>query len=453
MPPTRLRPYQAEPARAILASVRQGLGLTFAVEMSRQAGKNELSAWLETALMTRAARHGGSGLKAAPTFTPQAQYSIDRLAASLTAAGYGPWQRLIEGRTLRLLNATWTFYSAEPTANVVGATASLLLEVDEAQDVAPDKFNKDFRPMGAAHNVTTVLYGTAWEETGLLEETLAANRQAERRDGLRRNFVYPWHHCARYSPAYARYVAAERARLGPDHPLFTTQYDLKPLPGGGRLLKPADLDLIRGAHPRLPGAAPGATYVAGLDIAGEAPRDIAAARGQDYTALAVGQVTWPAAADLPHLAITALYAWQGAAHDPLYTQIAHLLAGVWAVRRVAVDSTAMGEAAAIMLRRALGPTRVIPYRYTQQTKSSLGYGLQAAAATGRLQVHADDGTAEYRQMWEQLRLCRATYTPNRLVAWDVDPAHGHDDLLNALALATHAATDLRPATARGRPHA
>jgi len=58
---TRLRPYQAEPARAILASVLRGLGLTFVVEMSRQAGKNELSAWLETALLTRAARSGGSG--------------------------------------------------------------------------------------------------------------------------------------------------------------------------------------------------------------------------------------------------------------------------------------------------------------------------------------------------------------------------------------------------------
>ncbi len=38
-----LRPYQLEPARAIVDSVLHGRGLTFAVMMARQAGKNELS--------------------------------------------------------------------------------------------------------------------------------------------------------------------------------------------------------------------------------------------------------------------------------------------------------------------------------------------------------------------------------------------------------------------------
>src|SRR5258705_8249791 len=42
-----LRPYQLEPARAILDSVFHRRGRTFTVMMSRQAGKNELSAQLE----------------------------------------------------------------------------------------------------------------------------------------------------------------------------------------------------------------------------------------------------------------------------------------------------------------------------------------------------------------------------------------------------------------------
>jgi len=49
-----------------------------------------------------------------------------------------------------------------------------------------------------------------------------------------------------------------------------------------------------------------------------------------------------------------------------------------------------------------------------------------------------------------LRLCRATYTPNRLVAWGVDPADGHDDLINSLALAVEAVGDVAPGRARGR---
>ena len=46
-----LRNYQIEPARAIADSVIQHRGLTFAVMMSRQAGKNELSAHIEAYLL------------------------------------------------------------------------------------------------------------------------------------------------------------------------------------------------------------------------------------------------------------------------------------------------------------------------------------------------------------------------------------------------------------------
>ena len=44
------------------------------------------------------------------------------------------------------------------TANSKG---SLLLECDEAQEVGRDKWQKDFDPMGASTNVTTVFFGTA----------------------------------------------------------------------------------------------------------------------------------------------------------------------------------------------------------------------------------------------------------------------------------------------------
>ena len=40
--------------------------------------------------------------------------------------------------------------AAEPGANVVGHTAGLLLEVDEAQDVDVETFDRAFRPMAAS---------------------------------------------------------------------------------------------------------------------------------------------------------------------------------------------------------------------------------------------------------------------------------------------------------------
>ncbi len=77
----------------------------------------------------------------------------------LTAAGFdGIWIAEL-GYIIRLGNARAIFLSADESANVVGNTAHLLLEVDEAQDVSKEKYTKEFKPMGASTNVTSVLYG------------------------------------------------------------------------------------------------------------------------------------------------------------------------------------------------------------------------------------------------------------------------------------------------------
>ena len=78
-----LRPYQLEPARAILDSILNGRGLTFAVMMARQAGKNELSGQLEAYLLNLYQRQGGQIVKASPTFKPQTVNSLLRLCDRL----------------------------------------------------------------------------------------------------------------------------------------------------------------------------------------------------------------------------------------------------------------------------------------------------------------------------------------------------------------------------------
>ena len=75
---------------------------------------------------------------------------------------------------------------------MVGATADILLEIDEAQDVTPEKFDRDFRPMAATSNSTTILYGTAWSDSTLLAQQRAANLEQQQRSGLRTHFEYDW---------------------------------------------------------------------------------------------------------------------------------------------------------------------------------------------------------------------------------------------------------------------
>src|SRR5688572_11701507 len=186
LPP--LRPYQRVVARAVRDSVNAGDGRTFSVMVARQGGKNELSAQLEISLLHSHANQDLDAVKCAPTFSPQAKLSLRRLWSRLHAARSLLRPALESGYIVRLGRARQVFLSAEPGANVAGHTCHTLLEVDEAQDVDPEKFDKDFRPMASTTNATTVYYGTAWSETDLLAQVKARHLEMERKDGIRRHF-------------------------------------------------------------------------------------------------------------------------------------------------------------------------------------------------------------------------------------------------------------------------
>lgn len=426
-----LRPYQQDVARAVIKMVGAHSGGSVAVAMARQSGKNETSAWIERTLLLRYFAEGGTGIKAAPTLKPQAQISRDRLARSLRESGAGRFVRQGDPWTY-FGRARWGFFGAGKESNVIGHTADILLEADEAQDIAVEKFDKDFRPMVASTNAPVVFYGTPWLDDDLLAQARASSSL---------EFVVPWSVAAEHNPAYAEYVASERERLGANHPLFITQYEMQTLPGGGRLLSAAQLATVHGPHERERQPTPRASYVAGIDVAGE---DTAGTlRGRDATVCTIGRVIWGDRHLPPCLDIVEQYAWTGTAHSALYDQLAALM-NSWKIRDVAVDSTTLGEALAILLQRALGKDRVIAYRFTERSKSDLGYALQASATTGRLKMWANDQSPEYTATMRQLAAARATYKPNRTVAWAVPESEGHDDHLVSVALVNHAATEAAP---------
>ncbi len=273
-----LRPYQLEPARAIVDSVVHGRGLTFAVMMARQAGKNELSAQIEAYLLNLYQRSGGQIVKASPTFKPQTHNSMLRLCDRLEnpcngnahgrSSGRSGYHRR-QGFIVEVGSARTLFFSAGPAANVVGATADLLLEGDEAQDIAEEKWYKDFAPMAASTGATTVLYGTAWTAGTLLARTIQHLRQQEKADGIRRAFVYDATQVAACVPAYSRHLEERVARLGREHPLVKTQYYLEPIDGQAGFFPPARRALMRGDHARCHTPAPGKRYALLLDVAGE----------------------------------------------------------------------------------------------------------------------------------------------------------------------------------------
>ena len=448
----RLRPYQVEVARAVLDSVFNRRGLTISVEMARQGGKNELSAQLEAFLLVANMLRSVDAVKCAPTFEPQCRISMRRLWMRLGEFGLAAVSTRQQGRAITVGKARQLFLSAEPESNVVGHTAHVLLEVDEAQDVDAEKFDKEFRPMAASTGATTVLYGTAWDDRTLLERTKQANLEAERRDGIRRHFEYDWQRVARHNATYARFVESERQRLGESHPLFLTQYCLRPVSGGGRLFSRQQCAQLQGEHARQASPKAGEMYVAGLDVAGQAFDESSNAR-RDTTVLTIARVAHPQRGSLvqePRLEVVEHYAWTGEPHDALFERLVDVLGRVWRVRRVAIDATGLGETLARLLASALGEQVVRPIRFTAESKSRLGYGLLAAVNGGRLRMYAGDGSEEYREFWQQVERARVAYRANQTMNFFVDPAEGHDDYLVSLALAVEASAGSRPRAARGR---
>jgi hypothetical protein len=352
-------------------------------------------------------------------------------------------------------SACQVFLSAEKSSSVVGHTADILLEIDESQDVEKDKYTRDFRPMASSTNATTVHYGTPWDDATLLEEVGQLNLELEKSDGLKRHFRLDWQEVAKYNPGYLAFVEAERARLGADHPLFLSQYALMPIRSTGGFLSRSQIATMQGTHDRQARRqSEGTTYVAGLDLAGEA--EVAkeqgmTVRGRDAAVLTIAEVIYPASGAViyqPRIEVVEHYSWVGMKHPELYRELLHILKHTWRCGCVVVDATGVGEGVASFLRNALG-SRIVAFKFTGASKSALGFNLLAAVNSGRLSLYRGDDSADYRELMFELERARSVSRPNRTINFFVDEAEGHDDYLISLALCVEGAGRLAPRKAAG----
>jgi hypothetical protein len=335
------------------------------------------------------------------------------------------------------------FFSASPDAHIVGATASLLLEVDEAQDVSVEKFNRDLRPMASTTNCTTVLYGTAWSDDTLLAQVKATNQELEERDGIRRHFEYDWRTLAAINPNYKTFVEHEIERLGEEHLTIRTQYCLQTISGAGLLLSEKQRHLMRGKHQwqDAPDEDDTGYYVAGIDVGGEArpkPGEQQKAWKHDSTVLTIARVVWNEFL-LPSLQIVHQVQWIGKPYLEQYVQCV-ALCELWDIHRLVIDKTGLGEGMASLLRVKLGEDTVVPLHFTRQSKSRLTYQLLSLIDSGRLKMYRDDG-APYAisiEAWKQLKLARYRVPGENLLDMYVAADEGHDDFLISIALCCEA---------------
>ena len=399
---------------SIARAQAEGLGRTVVVQMARQSGKNEVSAHLESWLLARNAKSGGSLVKCCPTFRPQVIQSIERL----TDLGRGnPLLPLrgFHGFGVRLGAASIQFFSGSSSAQQAGATASLLLEGDEAQDLDVDVWDKTFAPMAASTNAAVVLYGTPWTRHTLLARAARAAREQERGAGYPLCFSVPWTRVAEEVPAYARFIEERLATVSADSIAFRTQYELEEIDERGSMFTISAADL-QGSHARR--AAPGGHRVLGVDPA-SLGKDRAALvcverRRDGYVVIDRATLARSTQADVAHRALT------------MYRQLR--------CQRVVVDRTGLGVGCCELLEATLGAA-VTAFVFTAASKSELGYMLMDLVARDKVRDFAWASPSD-ADLHRELLACVYDIRPGpaHALSWQAEPPE-HDDLVCALALA------------------
>lgn len=467
-----LRSYQKQVAEAIIDSVIHKQGLTYVVIFPRQSGKNEVQAHIECYLLTSLSGRNCEIVKVSPTGKPQNRNAMLRLGRVLKGNLVSmalKWCKESD-YILRVGSARIFFLSGVKESNIVGATASTLLEVDEAQDVSIDKYDKEIAPMAASTNATRVLWGTAWTGRTLLARELAAAQEAEKADGIQRAFIITADDVAAEVRAYGAFVRAQVARLGRNHPMVKTQFFSETIDAEGGMFNKPRQALMQGWH--APQAAPvaGRMYAITIDVAGEdeAARDVPGAAlqnpGRDSTALTVFEIDLTClatplslhgrgaggegelpATNRPIYRVVSRHQWTGIKHSSLFARI-NALIDLWSPGWIVIDATGVGQTLASLLMDRY-PNITLPFVFTSTSKSQLGWDFLALIETGRYKEYASQHEDRlHSAWWTQVENCQYHIIegPGQLMRWGVpdgtrDLHNGdliHDDLLISAALVT-----------------
>ena len=382
-------PYQLEPADAVLNSVTKDLGLTIILIISRQAGKDETLANLVAYILRLFSHIEAKIVFINPTYKPQTENSLIRLESRLDANLLTrEWKK--RGAYIRKLGkAMISFLSGDKKAKIVSATANKLLIVNEAQDITPAKFDKDISPMGAYSNVTRLIVGTVWTSQTLLSREEDAAREQEKRDGIKRVFVYNCTDVRKHNENYGAYVDKEVAKLGREHPLVKSQYFCERIDSQAGMFNAGRRALMLGDQPAHETPQPDHIYSFLIDVAGQDEANMSLDEvieknpGRDQLTLTIVSVDLSSLELLqaPTYRAVKRLAWTGANHITVFAQL-QALASSWSPLYFVIDATGVGEGLWAMLDHAF-PTKVIPVKFSQSVKSEIGYSFLAIINTGR----------------------------------------------------------------------
>ncbi len=276
-------------------------------------------------------------------------------------------------------------------------------------------------------------------------------------------------------PAYGKFVDHEIATHGRNNPFIRTQYFSEEIDAYSGMFTADRLALMQGNHAPLHSPAHDAIYAFCIDVGGEdfdnEGNETNTAGKHNSTALTIFEVQNPESDLLPGPNFLTVYrrTWEGSSSVQLFRQISALV-NLWLPHRIVIDATGVGEGLASFLLNQF-PYAVIPFKFTQASKSELGWKLISLVETGRYKEYqiepviarseatkqspviarseatkqSDHDLAELQSLfWEQCRRCSYDIVPGpgKIIKWAVpDGVRSyqtgellHDDLLLSAAL-------------------
>jgi hypothetical protein len=417
-----LRGPQAEVLMRVERLVGEHRGGVATIRLPRQTGKNELAATLHRRHLWRRqySPQVESWVRTAPTYKPQIVNSKKRLRELLQLDSrkrihhplFGN-ARLTqeEGYIWKLGNATIEFISSAVTANVVGATASTCLDMDEAHKVDKAKFDEDFAPFTANTSAATLLWGVAANEQDLIQWYADNN---EERGEKHLNLFYPCHVWMEVHEPYRLHVEERVARLGWDHPIIKTQYRLVPVAAEGRFLSPVHVrSLLSGEHERQQAPREGCRYEALIDIAAgnEEFNPDSTLEGEeetqtDSTVIWIYEVSPVLAANglFPMIRLVNLVWLTGVQLEKQEEEIRETL-DFWRISKVAIDAVGVGRQIAESMANRFGDAdqggMVVKYTASATSVSEDCFDLLARLNFSAVKMFANDGSPEWAEFERQ----------------------------------------------------
>ena len=379
-------PYQREIAAAVAGDVLHERASVFTVEMPLGAGVRELASQLEMLVMSVNVNAGGSLLRVAPT---EAALVKDRLVAHLREGALnGLWSSTAEN--VRLGRARVRYVTHEQLPTVRGSFS--LIQVVDAHLLNHAGLER-IRLLAAASGATAVFYGRPWSGETPFEQLKVRNKQSQASGGGPLHFRAPLDRVIAELPDYADRAAKARRTLGPEHPEYTTAYELRPVTAGRAFPVEQLHSLFSGRRARR-----------------------AVTGGEVVASIVLTRLPEPGAALLAPASATAVVTLAERAPDGLRVidhrwletvdaaslarAIARFTSKTWACARVTVRPQAGRAAGQVrrLLDSELGARRVIWLDDPPVARSAEVSDLIAAVLTGRLSLYAMDGSHEYRML-------------------------------------------------------